>query len=571
MKRILILLPFAAGVGSVYGQSIWNGDPNIIVPKSTMVNPGEKPGTPHTHYLIYVGPSKRPRMDDLFPMANFGPALQGGPAGYHPADIHAAYNYPENLGYGAIALVLWNDQPNILNDFNTFSSEFGLPTETSTDRTASTNKVFQVVYATGTQPPPDSDAGGEMSLDTQWSHAMAPNAKIYLVEAASASIPDIMVAEQVAATLPGVHEISNSWGSPGGFSGETTYDSNFTAANILYLASSGDIGGLNSWPAESPNVIAVGGTSLDLVNDSVVSETGWDGSGGGPSPYESIPAFQDSIQNLIGNFRSTPDISSDADPNTGVAVYDSYGLGGWVVFGGTSVASPVCAGMLNGRGYVEANGPAYLTRIYGLKENPTYIRDITSGTAGSYSCEVGWDFVTGNGSTLNLLPPPISNIEFVPNPVSAYPSSSQKISGTPQSLAAVDGNTFRVASINEPGLGEVAGITGTSTASFTGSVQGAKVASAELVINGATPAAAATGIWFYNWTTGNYDYQAALRLGPSATTQTVTVSNLTAYFNSSNQLKFIVRALVPSNFGSTPPPFVLSVDELAVLATPVQQ
>jgi len=567
MRQLCLLLALTATSGAV-AQSVFN-DPDVIVPKTTMVHSGEKPGTVHTEYVRYVGIWRGIHTEEPFPEVLSGPALQSIP-GYHPADIYAAYNYPAGRGYGAIAVVLWDDQPNILSDFNTFSSAFGLPAESSTDRTSSSNKVFQVVYANGTPPPPDPDAGGEESLDVEWTHAMAPNAKIYLVEAASGSTSDLMVAEQVAASLPGVHEVSNSWISYGGFSGEQQDDVNFTAKNILYLAGSGDLPGVHGWPSESPNVISCGGTTLNLSNDVVTSETGWNSSGGGKSNFESIPAFQASVAGIVGNVRGTPDISSVADPATGVAVYDSYGAGGWIVVGGTSVATPVCAGMLNGRQYVEANSAAYLTRIYGLKENATYLRDITSGSSGSNVCTVGWDFVTGNGSIKNILPPPIANVPFTPVSAAAYPNATQLRNGTTQSLAATDGNTFRVSSIPQSGLGQVAGISASYTAKFSGSLANAAVASASLVLDGSSPAAAATGVWFYNWKTGAYDYQTSVRLAPGGTSLSLAITNIASYFNASNQFKAIIRSIVPSNFGSVPSAYTLSVDQMSLSATPVQ-
>src|SRR5437870_238540 len=135
-----------------------------------------------------------------------------------------------------------------------------------------------------------------------------------------------------------------SWGG-GEFSSEASYDFHFNSSNIAFFASSGDNGGVMSYPAASPNVVSVGGTSVATASDGTfVSEWGWNGSGGGVSAYEALPSYQASLGLPK---RGVPDISADADPYTGVSVYDStyyQGHGGWMVFGGTSVSSPCMAG-----------------------------------------------------------------------------------------------------------------------------------------------------------------------------------------------------------------------------------
>jgi subtilase family serine protease len=125
--------------------------------------------------------------------------------------------------------------------------------------------------------------------------------------------------------------------------------SNFTTAGITYIASSGDDGALK-WPSASPNVLAVGGTTLNVIGSGAyASETGWIDAGGGISQYEPEPTYQDSVQST--GYRTTPDVSFDADPNTGVSVYvispnSSFARGRWEVFGGTSVGAPSWAGII---------------------------------------------------------------------------------------------------------------------------------------------------------------------------------------------------------------------------------
>jgi len=386
------------------------------------------------------------------------------PSGLTPAEIRSVYNLPSTGGSGIIAIVDAYHYPTSLKDFNVFANEFGLPVETSTNATASTNTVFQVVYANGKQPTADGGWSQEAALDIEWAHAMAPKAKIVLVEAASSSLADLFQAIKAASQISGVKEISLSWGTSE-FRTQTTYDSYFQAATtttssstnngpgnsgpggfgpgnngpagfgpgsfntkgvvansaatttsststIVYFAASGDTGGTVIYPGSSPYVVSAGGTTLNYnTSGAFVSETGWSGSGGGKSAYEAIPSYQSSISALktkLGNYRGIPDWSFNANPYSGVSVYDSTsynGVSGWMVFGGTSVSSPALAGIANlaatTRGSFSADSATELALIYKNLGTANF-RDITSGTAGSYSCATGWDFVTGVGSTLGL-------------------------------------------------------------------------------------------------------------------------------------------------------------------------
>jgi len=190
-----------------------------------------------------------------------------------------------------------------------------------------------------------------------------------------------------------------SWGGRE-FSSEASLDLHFQHAGVVYFASSGDTGGKVIYPSASPFVVACGGTSVATDSSgTLTSETGWSGSGGGSSAFETRPSYQDAIATTVGSARGVPDISSDSDPNTGVSVYDTtrcQGLSGWLVFGGTSVASPTIAGMVNLAGRFNGSSSIELTGIY---NSPAFnFRDIVSGTAGHFSCGTGWDFVTGVGS-----------------------------------------------------------------------------------------------------------------------------------------------------------------------------
>ncbi len=279
------------------------------------------------------------------------------------------------------------------------TSSFGLPTEPSPNVTSSSNQHLQVVFATGLQPPIDRSWSWEAALDIEWSHSMAPNAKIILVEARSSSTKDLMQAVDKAVSIPGVKQVSMSWGG-GEYIGETTTDIHFPQnKGIVFLSSSGDTGGVVEYPSCSSNVIAVGGTSVQTDGaGNLLTETGWSGSGGGVSLYETRPGYQSFVPN-VGTKRSVPDLSAIADPYTGVSVYCTtpYYTPGWQVLGGTSVACPTTAGMVNAAGSTYSSTLDQATSIYNHLGTSAFF-DVTSGSAGSFSCLPGWDFVTGVGS-----------------------------------------------------------------------------------------------------------------------------------------------------------------------------
>ena len=319
----------------------------------------------------------------------------GGPVtlpGFSPAGIKAAYNLPTDpsAGQGAtIAIVDAYDDPNVANDLATFSAQFGLPSCTTTNgcftkhlmaRRISTNQSWAL----------------EESLDTQWAHAIAPSAKILLVEANSSSGTDLLNAIAWAKAQPGVVAVSMSWGG-GEFTGESAYDADFTGP--AFFASAGDAGAGVEWPAVSPNVIGVGGTTLSGSTTTGYTETAWSGSGGGVSAYESVPAYQSSL-GLTG--RAVPDVSYDADPSTGFPVYDGFGyngFAGWFEVGGTSAGAPQWAAIYAiGQTATDAEmyADAASATTYAAK-----FRDIVSGSNGN-AAGAGYDLVTGLGSPLTV-------------------------------------------------------------------------------------------------------------------------------------------------------------------------
>jgi subtilase family serine protease len=322
----------------------------------------------------------------------------GGPVGLDPATIKSIYNLANaGAGHGTIAIVDAYDSPTAQSDLNTFSAQFGLPQCTSANPCFEKHKMTPSIRA-------NSGWALEASLDTQWAHAIAPGAKILLVEARTASGNDLLNAVNYARNRSDVVAISMSWGG-GEFSSEASYNSYFLSAyGASFFASSGDSGSGVSWPAVSPNVIGVGGTTLSLSTaKTLLSEVAWSGSGGGVSLYEPQPSYQATVDIPSSNGkRVVPDVAYNADPNSGVAVYDStayQGQSGWFQVGGTSAGAPQWAAIK------AIGGNAYNPRLYQdakLPNSSSFFRDIISGNNGScgVACTAssGYDMVTGLGS-----------------------------------------------------------------------------------------------------------------------------------------------------------------------------
>jgi kumamolisin len=364
MKRLVYALGIAALMGgtasTLAAQGQGQAHAPIQIPDSSVEQPGERGVAAHTNHLIRIGPE----------------AVGTAPRGETPSSIASVYSLTNLAGAGVIVIVDAFHYPTALNDFNVFASQFGLPQEPSTDPLDPNNQRFQVVYASGSKPRSNCGWAQEAALDIEWAHAMAPNAKIVLVEAATNSFANLFQAVDVASSIANTQEVSMSWGGSE-FSSEAGYDGHFTHGGIVYFAASGDTGGATIYPGVSPNVVSAGGTRINRdASGTFVNETGWSGSGGGPSKYESRPAYQNIIQTIVGGKRGVPDYSFDADPSTGVSVYDSTscsGNSGWLVFGGTSVSSPSLAGIVNSAGS-NTSSAAELAMLYqGVSNNGSTI------------------------------------------------------------------------------------------------------------------------------------------------------------------------------------------------------
>jgi len=326
------------------------------------------------------------------------PAASRSPTGLSPSTIKSVYNFPTSTTAGAgktIAIVDAYDDPTAESDLAVFSSQFGLPACTTA------NGCFKKVNQTGGPSYPRKDAGWalEISLDVQWAHAIAPGARILLVEASSNSFANLLAAEDYANTH--AQYVSNSWGA-GEFSGENSFDRHFVQSGVSFFVSSGDSGLPADYPSASPNVISVGGTTLHFSGNTFTGETGWSGGGGGCSVYETATSAQAGFSQYgqvnCGGKRATPDVSLDADPASGVSVYDTtryQGQQGWFQVGGTSASSPMWAARSAAAGAVVNSAYVYGTSI-------TY-RDITSGSNGA-PCLIGYDLCSGRGSWIGPTP-----------------------------------------------------------------------------------------------------------------------------------------------------------------------
>ena len=328
--------------------------------------------------------------------------------GYTPQNLSNAYKWADPTGSSwswngqTIAIVDAYDNPNAYSDLTTYRSQFGLPPCTTS------SGCFRKINQRGGTTPPSGDVGWgqEIALDLDMASAVCPSCKILLVESDSNSLANLGAAVDQAAAQ-GANAISNSYGA-GEFFGETSYESYYNHAGVAVTVSSGDSGYGVEFPAASRYVVAVGGTSL--TSDSSArgwSESAWSGAGSGCSSQVTKPSWQ---TDSGCSKRTVADVSAVADPNTGVAVYDSYGSTGgnnWYVFGGTSVAAPIIAGVY---GLAKNAGSIDYPARYPYA-SPSSLFDVTSGSNGNctrkrksttaaYLCTAGsgYDGPTGLGT-----------------------------------------------------------------------------------------------------------------------------------------------------------------------------
>ena len=342
-----------------------------------------------------------------------GPRIMAGPTGLGPKQIQSAYKLSGlSSGGRTVAIVDAFDDPNAASDLATFRSTYGLAA------CPTANGCFKKVNEAGAASPlPSGDYGWaeEISLDLDAVSSACPDCHILLVEANSANTSDLTQAEDTAAGSPGVVAVSNSYGGSED-SSILAADAHFNHPGVAITASSGDSGYGVSWPASSQYVTGVGGTTLSTAGNSRGwSETAWSGAGSGCSAFEPKPTWQ---HDTGCGKRTVADVSADADPNSGLGVYDTYnscgssslcdfliglgavqGLDGWAQVGGTSLSSPLIASV-----YALAGNTALLTYGGYPYSHTGSLFDVTSGSNGScspaYLCTAGtgYDGPTGLGT-----------------------------------------------------------------------------------------------------------------------------------------------------------------------------
>jgi subtilase family serine protease len=446
--------------------------------------------------------------------------------GYGPSQFQAAYNLTaasaaDGSGTTVAVVDAYND-PTAAADLATYRSAAGLPALTSGQFTQyNQNGATSPLPATA---PSDDDWTLEESLDVDMVSAICPLCKIDLVEATNDSGTGLYVAEESAATTLGAKYISNSWGGSES-STDLTYDSEyFGVSGVVYTASAGDSaysGGV-IYPATSPHVVSVGGTSLSTSSgsrgwtESVWETSSDEGTGSGCSSNEPTPSWQAALSKItaVCSHRVDNDVAADADPNTGAAVYDTTnGNGGWNEVGGTSESSPMIAAVFALAGNNGNGGDNAADSIYTHTGN---LYDVTSGSNGSCGGSIlctaatGYDGPTGwgtpNGLTAFQSTSTTGNTVTVTNPG----SQTGKV-GTAASLqiAATDSASGQTLTYSATGLPA-----GLSINSTTGLISGTPTtAGSNSVTVTAKDTTGATGSASFTWTIN------------AATGNTVTVTN----------------------------------------------
>ncbi|HEY1540161.1 MAG TPA: hypothetical protein VGF63_12240 [Solirubrobacteraceae bacterium] len=417
--------------------------------------------------------------------AGAAPLVAAAPSGFGPVSLQSAYNLATAAatagGTQTVGIVDAMDDPNAEADLGVYRGQFGLGACTTA------NGCFRKVSQTGTTSYPRADAGWseEISLDLDMVSAICPKCHILLVEASSTSLANLGTAVNRAVTM-GATQVSNSYGGSE-YAGETSdQQTYYNHPGVDVVASSGDNGYGVEFPAASQYVTAVGGTHLVTASNARGwTETTWSGAGSGCSRYVAKPAWQHDTGCAR---RTVADVSAVADPNTGVAVYDSYQQSpSWLVFGGTSVASPIVAAvdaLAGGR----APGSTYGSFAY---SNLGLFNDVTSGSngscRGSYLCTAvaGYDGPTGLGTPnaiSTVTAPPVAPINTVPPAITGTPTQGQVLStstgtwtGSPAPTygyqwtrcatvcTAISGATSSTYTLAAPDVGQNIGVTVTAT------------------------------------------------------------------------------------------------------------
>ncbi|WP_154674153.1 carboxypeptidase regulatory-like domain-containing protein [Nakamurella lactea] len=458
----------AAGLGTVTAES-----PTSPQPPATSTSPDASTGSGADETPGYVKHSDHPRYQPAgcatltaqqrasaipvarcFAVAYTSPAgariaqADGPPTGaLGPADIQDAYQLPAGGEGQTVAIVVAGGYAAAEADLAVFRSHYGLPA-----CTVSNGCFRQIDQRGGTDyPADDPDWSVEAALDLDAVSSACPKCTLLLVNGDSASLDDLAEAVNTAAGL-GVTVVSNSYGIDGETPAQLDYDQYYDHPGTAIVVSSGDTGNVQSFPATSPTVLSVGGTSLHRDG----SERGWaesvwgsasggDGAGSGCSLYESQPAWQQTVDTGCGQRSATADIAADADPETGLAVYNSTGWGGWAQFGGTSLAAPLMSGM-----YALAGRPTPNTYPASYPyANPNALNDVTTGAngpCGTLLCQAGpgWDGPTGLGTPNGIAALTQGEVGEIAGSVTD--STGAPLAGVTVTAAPADGGSFTATS-----------------------------------------------------------------------------------------------------------------------------
>jgi kumamolisin len=384
MVALVLGLSSSSAFAQARTEGVFNGH-KIIIPASSI----PRPGGHHTNYFFVD--SDQPQNNPPGGVETPGSLacvyqLVAGPAGCPVATSTAV----PTGGWGAIAIIDAGSYPTAASDLAAFDAYYGIPAAD-----------FTVTWTGKKEPPQYSDWQVEEALDIEWAHAMAPQAKLFLVEsvlcvAQQCATDPTWAAVQLGSKLVaenGGGVISMSWGDPE-VAEETTWDKYFKHKDVVYFAASGDSGiGVSIYPGSSPNVVSVGGTYFDRNSKGDFVEEIYGGGGGDLSPYEPRPAYQNGISSIVGSQRGYPDVASD------FCCAPIFLQGSWYSVGGTSWASPTFAGIVNAAASKQKTTAAELNMMYDELANQTeYAADFYDITQGSSRCMIGWDLCAGIGT-----------------------------------------------------------------------------------------------------------------------------------------------------------------------------
>ncbi len=482
---------------------------------------------------LYVRPVSIDQVNAQVPLTAAGSTAKGSlsitpaagaaiSAPYTPAQIRKAYGV-DQLSYDGtgqtIAIIDAYDDSTVASDLAAFSTRFGLPAA-NLIQAVPNGTSYSSPSAPGAQIPGYNGGWAfETALDVEWAHAIAPKATILLVEAASANGDDLFSAVSYAVSQ-GASQVSMSWGGTE-FSGVQSLDTFFNKTSVSFFAAAGDNGTEVEFPAVSPYVVGVGGTTVALDSaGNKISESAWNASGGGTSAYVTRPTFQNGFQTSAT--RGVPDVAYNGDPSSGVYVLIG---GNYYEVGGTSAGAPQWAGLaaLVNQGRVAkglttigtglANG--LNTALYTLAGPGNYTNpngdftDITTGSNGT-AATGGYDTVTGLGS-------PVAN-KLVPDLI-AYGTTTSQPTTAPASIPTIGDPSFETVTVgasayvyNPSGSAwnftGTAGLTGNGSAFTNGNANAPAGQQVAFIQNSGTLAQTIT-----NWSSGNYtlSFQAAQR------------------------------------------------------------